>query len=340
MSSSGSKSKRSARSPSPAGSDTSDVVVFTGRLQRASQRPKSSDDHSLAPEKHASSNSLSPWLSLLPDPKHAGVTEGSSAPRRAQKHEHAPTVECHELENNPHSIPQVSRNRLEYPPSHGNAIESHSEAVVAVHRYDGTPPTYNPNYGPKCNIDDDGCQPMMPECVATSPRYKPSYVRKYDMVKDTYRPMTPEYVATSPRYKPEHGLEYDPSYEPRYDRNDDQYHSTAPKYIPVTPEYSLTSSLNSTTSKVSTSSPNASHEENEDNDKIEATRQEEAEKLEEYEIAINSLAEREKELQRASEACDRASHRFLKHGLDEDECDRTHAEWARLRTNYGDPRAV
>ncbi|KAK4945878.1 Protein argonaute [Elasticomyces elasticus] len=97
---------------------------------------------------------------------------------------------------------------------------------------------------------------------------------------------------------------------------------------------SSTLNLNSEISQASTAGPGAPHEEIQTDNEVKAARQEEAEKLKKYGIAINSLAERERELKRASEACGRDLHQFLKHGLDEDECDRTHAEWARLREKY------
>ncbi|KAK3643705.1 hypothetical protein LTR56_010008 [Elasticomyces elasticus] len=312
MSPNGGDSKQSARSPSPAGSDISDVIVFTGRLNRASQPLARSKDHLLAPEDPASSNTSSvPRSAPLPDHKHADVTEGCIAPRQAQRRENDLAAECHELESGQHSKPQLAPSALENPPSHEKGVDADAEVVVAVHRCDATSTTYIPNYGPRYDLGDAGNQPTTPGCVATSPRYKPSHVSKYDMVDDEYRLTTPEYLGTSPR---------------RY--------SGAPTYIPMTPKYSLTSSLNPTTSEASTSSPNASHEEIVDNDEIEAARQEEAEKLEKYEVAINSFAKRERELQEASEACDRALHQYLKHGLHEEECERTHAEWARLRENY------
>ncbi|KAK4896421.1 Protein argonaute [Elasticomyces elasticus] len=329
MSPSRGNSRQSARSPSPAGSDASDVIVFTGRQDRTFHRPARSEDHLLAPENPPSTNNPStPRSAPLPDSKHAGVTAGSIAPRRAQKREYILAMECHELENGQHSKPQLSPSAPEDPASHGNRVDGDAEVVVAVHRLDAIFQLYGPRYG----LRDAGHQPTMPGHVATSPRYKPSHVSTYDMVDD--RPVIPEHVATSPRYKPKDGLEYDQSSEPRYDPHDDRYPSAAPKYIPESPEYSLASSLNSTTSTVSTGSSDASHSEMENNDEIEAARQEEAEKLEKFELAINSLAERERELQIVIEACNRASDQFLEHRIDEEECDHAHAEWARLRENY------
>ncbi|KAK5747404.1 Protein argonaute [Elasticomyces elasticus] len=329
----GGNSRQSARSPSPADSDISDVIVFTGRLNRASKPLARSEGHLLAPQDPASGNTSSILRSApLPDPKHASVTEGSIAPHRAQKHEQALAIECHELENGQHSKPQLSPSTIQTPVSHGEPMTKGSEAAVAVHRCDSTSPRHNPDYGPKYEMDDDAYHSLTPEYAANSPRYKPSSAQKYDTVDDENRPMTPKYVGTSPKYKPEYGLGYDPTHEPRYDLDNDRY--PAPKYVPVTPEYPSTSSLIPATTQASTGSPDASDEQIENDDEIEAARQEEEKQLEQYEIAINNLAERERELQRASEACDRASHRFLKHGLDEDECDRNHAEWARLRENY------
>ncbi|KAK5742965.1 Protein argonaute [Elasticomyces elasticus] len=312
MSPNGGKSRKSARSPSPAGSDISEVIVFTGRLNRGSQPLARSEDHLLAPEDPASGNTSSVSCSApLPDLKHASVTEGSTAPRRAQKHEQVLAIECHELENGQHSKPQLSPSAVQTPVSHGEPMTKGSEAAVAVHRYCFTSPRHNPDYGPK---------------------YKPSSAQKYDTVDDENRPMTPKYVGTSPKYKPEYGLVRDPTHEPKYGLDNDRY--PAPKYVPVTPEYPSISSLIPATTQASTGNPDASGEQIENADEIEAARQEEAKQLEKYEIAINSLAERERELQRASEACDRASHQFLKHGLDEEQCDRAHAEWARLGENY------